>query len=389
MQLRSIYLKNFRSYKKLNIKIDNVKFVILTGKNGIGKTNLLEAISFLSPGKGFKNSKINEIINTNSKLKQGSIFFEIENKNKKNEIGIGFTNETSNILSKGKKIIHLNGEKIKKQSDLPNLISLIWLTPEMDIFFRANSLIRRKFIDRCIYNLKPDYVDLLRIYEKNIKERNYILKELSEKDFFYIEGKDQNKDLWLKKIEEKIVTEGIKIFLERIKFVNDFNSLTYNFENFPKIKIFFIGEIEKLIESESIEIVKDIYLQKLHDSRKIDSIKRSISYGPNKSDLKVLFCKKNLLAEKCSTGEQKIILLSLVIQFCKLMNKKKGLPILILDEVVAHLDNNIKLALFEELKSLANQVWMSGADSVLFNPLIKEKEVLNLEIEDLLNSNNI
>ena len=79
MQLRSIYLKNFRSYKKLNIKIDNVKFVILTGKNGIGKTNLLEAISFLSPGKGFKNSKINEIINTNSKLKQGSIFFEIEN----------------------------------------------------------------------------------------------------------------------------------------------------------------------------------------------------------------------------------------------------------------------------------------------------------------------
>jgi len=384
MKLRSIHLENFRSYKKINLKIENNKFIILTGKNGIGKTNLLEAISFLSPGKGFKNCRLDEVINTNTNLNQCSIFFVIENGNEKNEIGISFANESTGNRTQGRKIIYLNGKKLKKKSDLPTLVSLIWLIPEMDIFFRTNSLFRRKFVDRCIFNLKPEYLDYLRIYEKNLKERNKILKDLSKKNFFYIEGKNIEKDLWLKKIEEILVNEGLKIFQERIKFSNDFNALSNNSMNFPKIQIFLTGKIEKFLVSQDIDSVKKIYLQKLHKSRKIDSIKGSISYGPNKSDLKVIFLKKRLLAEKCSTGEQKIILISLIVQFCKLMNNKKNFPILLLDEIVAHLDNKIRLSLFEELKTLKNQVWMSGTGISLFSSIIKDKKVVNLEIEDLL-----
>ena len=382
MKLRSVYLENFRSYKKLNIKIKNIKFVILTGKNGTGKTNLLEAISFLSPGKGFKNCRLDEVINTNSNSNHSSIFFTIEDKNEKNEIGIGFFNESKDDKFQARKIIHLNGKKLTKQSNLPNLVSLIWLIPEMDIFFRTNSLFRRKFIDRCIFNLNPDYLDYLRIYEKNLKERNKILKDLCANDFFYIKGKNLEKDLWLEKIEERLVNEGIKIFLERIKFSNDFNSLSNNFKSFPRIKIFLKGKIEKLFCSENLDTIKKIYLQKLINCRKIDSIKGSISYGPNKSDLKVIFLQKKKFAEKCSTGEQKIILISLIIKFCKLMNNKKNYPLLLLDEVVAHLDNKVKLCLFEELKTLKNQVWMSGSDISLFSYIIKDKEVVNLEIED-------
>ena len=384
MKLRSIHLENFRSYKKINLKIENNKFIILTGKNGSGKTNLLEAISFLSPGKGFKNCRLDEVINTNTNLNQCSIFFVIENGNEKNEIGISFANESTGNRTQCRKIIYLNGKKLKKKSDLPTLVSLIWLIPEMDIFFRTNSLFRRKFVDRCIFNLKPEYLDYLRIYEKNLKERNKILKDLSEKSFFYIEGKNIEKDLWLKKIEEILVNEGLKIFQERIKFSNDFNALSNNSMNFPKIQIFLTGKIEKFLVSQDIDSVKKIYLQKLHKSRKIDSIKGSISYGPNKSDLKVIFLKKRLLAEKCSTGEQKIILISLIVQFCKLMNNKKNFPILLLDEIVAHLDNKIRSSLFEELKTLKNQVWMSGTGISLFSSIIKDKKVVNLEIEDLL-----
>jgi len=384
MKLRSIHLENFRSYKKINLKIENNKFIVLTGKNGSGKTNLLEAISFLSPGKGFKNCRLDEVINTNTNLNQCSIFFVIENGNEKNEIGISFANESTGNRTQCRKIIHLNGKKLKKKSDLPTLVSLIWLIPEMDIFFRTNSLFRRKFVDRCIFNLKPEYLDYLRIYEKNLKERNKILKDLSEKNFFYIEGKNIEKDLWLKKIEEILVNEGLKIFQERIKFSNDFNALSNNSMNFPKIQIFLTGKIEKFLVSQDIDSVKKIYLQKLHKSRKIDSIKGSISYGPNKSDLKVIFLKKRLLAEKCSTGEQKIILISLIVQFCKLMNNKKNFPILLLDEIVAHLDNKIRSSLFEELKTLKNQVWMSGTGISLFSSIIKDKKVVNLEIEDLL-----
>ena len=384
MKLRSVYLENFRSYKKLNINIKNIKFVILTGKNGSGKTNLLEAISFLSPGKGFKNCRLDEVINTNSNSNQSSIFFTIEDKNEKNEIGVGFFNESKDDKFQTRKEIHLNGKKLVKQSNLPNLISLIWLIPEMDIFFRTNSLFRRKFIDRCIFNLNPDYLDYLRIYEKNLKERNKILKDLCANDFFYIKGKNIEKDLWLEKIEERLVNEGIKIFMERIKFSNNFNSLSNNFKNFPRIKIFLKGKIEKLFCSENLDTIKKIYLQKLINCRKIDSIKGSISYGPNKSDLKVIFLQKKKFAEKCSTGEQKIILISLIIKFCKLMNNKKNYPLLLLDEVVAHLDNKVKLSLFEELKTLKNQVWMSGSDISLFSYISKDKEVVNLEIEDLL-----
>ena len=384
MKLRSIHLENFRSYKKINLKIENNKFIVLTGKNGTGKTNLLEAISFLSPGKGFKNCRLDEVINTNTNLNQCSIFFVIENGNEKNEIGISFANESIGNRTQCRKIIYLNGKKLKKKSDLPTLVSLIWLIPEMDIFFRTNSLFRRKFVDRCIFNLKPEYLDYLRIYEKNLKERNKILKDLSEKNFFYIEGKNIEKDLWLKKIEEILVNEGLKIFQERIKFSNDFNALSNNSMNFPKTQIFLTGKIEKFLVSQDIDSVKKIYLQKLHKSRKIDSIKGSISYGPNKSDLKVIFLKKRLLAEKCSTGEQKIILISLIVQFCKLMNNKKNFPILLLDEIVAHLDNKIRSSLFEELKTLKNQVWMSGTGISLFSSIIKDKKVVNLEIEDLL-----
>ena len=384
MKLRSIHLENFRSYKKINLKIENNKFIVLTGKNGTGKTNLLEAISFLSPGKGFKNCRLDEVINTNTNLNQCSIFFVIENGNEKNEIGISFANESTGNRTQCRKIIYLNGKKLKKKSDLPTLVSLIWLIPEMDIFFRTNSLFRRKFVDRCIFNLKPVYLDYLRIYEKNLKERNKILKDLSEKSFFYIEGKNIEKDLWLKKIEEILVNEGLKIFQERIKFSNDFNGLSNNSMNFPKTQIFLTGKIEKFLVSQDIDSVKKIYLQKLHKSRKIDSIKGSISYGPNKSDLKVIFLKKRLLAEKCSTGEQKIILISLIVQFCKLMNNKKNFPILLLDEIVAHLDNKVRSSLFEELKTLKNQVWMSGTGISLFSSIIKDKKVVNLEIEDLL-----
>ena len=382
MKLRSLYLENFRSYNKLNLKIEDSKFIILTGKNGVGKTNLLEAISFLSPGKGFKNCNIEEVIKSNSNIQKSNIFFVINDGKEKNEIGIEFLKQKDFKDKRAKKIIFLNGKKIKKQALLPDVVSIIWLTPEMDIFFRTNSIIRRKFLDRCIFNLKPKYLEYLRFYDKNLKERNKILKDISKKDLFYVLGKYKEKDLWLKKIEEKIVDISLKIFSDRNKFVNDFNSLTNNFKNFPKIKIFLNGKIEELLTKINSEKIKEVYLEKLIDCRKIDSIKGNISYGPSKSDLKVLFLKKKIFAEECSTGEQKIILISLIIQFCKLMNKKKSFPILLLDEIVAHLDEKVKKSLFEELKSLKNQVWMTGAENNFFIPIIKSEDVLNLKIED-------
>ena len=159
--------------------------------------------------------------------------------------------------------------------------------------------------------------------------------------------------------------------------------LPTNSKDFPKIKLYLSGDMESFFSKKKIEEVKKIYLEKIFHSRKIDSIKGSISYGPNKSDLKALFVKKNITADQCSTGEQKIILVKIIIQFCKLMRIKKGIsPILLLDELIAHLDTDIKKSLFKELKSLNTQVWMTGSDKEPFYPIIKES--VNFEIEELI-----
>ena len=385
MRLRSIYLENFRSFDKLRLNVNKSNFVILIGKNGIGKTNLLEAISFLSPGKGFRNSKLPDILKKNSSSKHWHIHSKIENGKKKYEIGVGFYinkfNSTNN--NENKKIIKINGKKIKKQSDLPNLLSLIWLIPEMDVFFRTSSSIRRKFLDRFIFNTKPDYIITVRNYEKNLKERYRLLKNVTRNNFFYEEGKNLEIDLWLTKIEEKLVKDGIKIFSERKKFIEEFNSLPTHSKNFPEIKLLLFGDIEKILLSKNTDYVRKIYLKKVCESRKIDSIRGSISFGPNKSDLRILYIKKNITADACSTGEQKIILIAIIIQFCKLLNIKKGNPpILLLDELVAHLDEKVRISLFDELKSLNAQVWMSGADENLFKSIYSEAE--KFEIEEII-----
>ena len=174
MKLRSIYLENFRSYNKLRLNINKSNFVILTGRNGIGKTNLLEALSFLAPGKGFRNSKLDDILKKNSSSKHWLIHSQIEDGKKKYEIGIGCYINKFNTPKKNenKKIIKIDGKQIKSQSELPNILSLIWLIPEMDIFFRTSSSVRRKFLDRFIFNLKPDYLITIRNYEKNFTKFN-------------------------------------------------------------------------------------------------------------------------------------------------------------------------------------------------------------------------
>ena len=386
MKLKSIYLENFRSYDKLKLNINNNNLIILTGKNGTGKTNLLEAISFLSPGRGFRNSKLSDILKKNSTSSHWLIHSEIENGTKKFDIGVGFYPKKSNHIitnAKDTKIIKIDGKKVKKQSDLLNILSLIWLIPEMDFFFRTNSSIRRKFLDRLIFNLNPDYILNVRSYDKNLKERYKLLNNILNKGFYYQKGKDSQADLWLNKIEEKLIDDGIKIYIEREKFVRKFNSITTDYKNFPKIKLLLDGYIEDILITKEIIEIKKIYLQKVCESRKIDSIKGRVSYGPNKSDLKTLYIKKNITADKCSTGEQKIILIAIIIQYCKLVKITKGIsPILILDELVAHLDDKIRISLFNELKSLNTQVWMSGADKNLFKSIQKDAE--NLEIEEIL-----
>jgi len=253
----------------------------------------------------------------------------------------------------------------------------------MDVFFRTSSSIRRKFLDRFIFNTKPDYIITVRNYEKNLKERYRLLKNVTHNNFFYEEGKNLEIDLWLTKIEEKLVKDGIKIFSERKKFIEEFNSLPTHSKNFPEIKLLLFGDIEKILLSKNTDYVRKIYLKKVCESRKIDSIKGSVSFGPNKSDLRILYIKKKITADACSTGEQKIILIAIIIQFCKLLNIKKGNPpILLLDELVAHLDEKVRISLFDELKSLNAQVWMSGADKNLFKSIYSEAE--NFEIEEII-----
>ena len=269
MRIRSIYLENFRSYKRLKLNINSKNFIILTGKNGTGKTNLLEAISFLSPGKGFRNSKFSDILNKGIiGNNNSSIHAKFEDKKKKYDIGVGFfkKNETKTISTLNK-IIKIDSKNIKKQSELLKILSVIWLVPEMDIFFRTGSLMRRNFLDRFIYNLNPEYLLIVRNYQKNLKERTRILMGTSNKKEIYVLGENNKKDVWLKKIEEKLVDDGLEIISKREEFIDRFNSLPTHSKDFPKIILKIYGELEKIISSKKITNSKEIYLKKLFISR--------------------------------------------------------------------------------------------------------------------------
>ncbi len=352
--VKKIKANYFRNYKnlELNLSSDNV---VLSGLNGVGKTNILEAISYLTSGRGIRKAKSKELIfkKFNDKSHEDflwGIHASVFVINKTYEIGTGIQKNNKSRLVK------INGE-FEKQTDLSKIVKISWITPQMLLVFHNGMQEKRRFIDRLINIANPTYVGLLYRYEFLIKERVKIIKNYND-----------NK-MWIDTIESDIVDLSIKIIESRRKFLSDMQNICFtsdlNKEFFPDISIKINGKAEELLDSLGKEKYHSEIMKILRKNR---SNGISSFIGPHKSEVFIFKRESKEEIRYCSTGEQKIMLISLIFKHCHLMETIHNQnPILLLDDIIEHLDDVHKRAVFEKTSQYNSQCWFTCTNSSAFN----------------------
>ena len=337
-----IILNNFRNYDSKVIKFFG-DFNIIIAPNGSGKTNLLEAISLFSDLKGLRKATVEELKNINSSA--------VINSDMLFSVCLKFNNSDKLILiqKNDKKQLLFNGEALKKSSQLNDLLKITWLTPQMDDFFNTSSSERRKFLDKTASLLFTSHYDNVKKYEFFIRERLKILE-------------NQKNDKWLEIVEKKIVELGVSIANVRNETLERLNNIFENYTTeFPTEKITINGVIENMLNENNSLVVERFYRDKLIENRSLDRENKRTNFGIHKSDMVVFNKHKKMNANLCSTGEQKMLLISLII-VRTLFSRQNGLPILLLDEICSHLDEKTRLSLFRELKKIKVQTFLTGLE---------------------------
>lgn len=379
--VKRLTLANFRNYDNLRINT-NLSPIIITGENGSGKTNILEAISFLTPGRGLRSAKLSDIKkispNTSSLTdiannNSWAVSAIVTNNNEDFDIGTAVessskeTNEDTRLFER--RIVKINGQKTSSQADLGRYISAIWLTPQMDRLFKGGSQPRRSFLDRLVYAFDIEHAKRTSNFEHLYKEWFQLIKN----------GNTDN--LWLQSLEENMASIGVAIAAARREQIARLNSFIEKEPDdiFPNVELSLEGKIEQLLDTKPAIDVEDYYVNMLKSQRRNVLYSESVD-GINRSDFKVIYKRKKMPAELCSTGEQKSLLISIILAQTKCQSLNKGFsPVLLLDEVVAHLDEIKREALLEKIRNLNIQAWITSTDAELFNSMRNHAQFLNIK----------
>jgi len=348
--ISSLRCTDFRSYASLDVNFSG-KPVVLFGANGAGKTNLMEAISFLSPGRGLRRARMEDL----ARRDNGNIApaWGVNADIGDTRISVGQVPEHPR-----RRLIRLDG-KNATGSQLGQLLTLIWLTPAQDRLFTGPASDRRKFLDRFSLIHSPSHGMSSLRYEKARSERNRLLS-------------DGITDVgWYEALETDMATYGAKVAQARAytvsRLIDEIDSRAQDKSNdvFPRSALNLEGEAEEKFQSGlGFADVEDHIRMDLAYNRAIDQRAGRTLRGIHRSDLKVSHAAKDMPAEDCSTGEQKALLIGLILAHARAQSALK--PILLLDEVAAHLDIDRRAALIEELIALGTQLFMTGTDASLF-----------------------
>lgn len=346
-------LTNFRSYATGELSVSGAP-VVLAGPNGAGKTNVLDAISLLSPGRGLRGSKLAEHTRKGPSLIGSAgaddtlwaVAATVTRGGTEHEIGTGMVGGSAS------RQVRLNGAAAQSSADLGDIVQLIWLTPAMDRLFIESAGGRRRFLDRLVLGFDASHARAATRYETAMRERARLLK-YGPRD-----------PAWLDGLENEMAEAGIVIAQARASTVESLSrALAERGEAgaFPAASLSLTDELHQL----SAQALRDM----LATSRIRDAEAGRTLVGPHTTDLQVRHTAKRAEARDCSTGEQKALLISIMLADAReLARTREGLaPILLLDEIAAHLDVVRRAALFEEIHALDAQAWMTGTDLSLFD----------------------
>lgn len=339
--------------------------MVLTGPNGSGKTNLMEAVSLLTPGRGLRRATLADMAKANA-TDGFSVFAKLQLDEDEFSVGTGTAGQTSDDSGGGRKL-RINGTTARSNDELMALTRIMWLTPSMDGLFTGGASDRRRFADRMVLAIDPAHGRRATDYEKVMRQRNRLLEAPN----------NAQTNAWLDATEAQLAALGTAIVSARQELVTLISALMQNRDgtgptsDFPTGLLSLEGDLEYMARTQvPAGELETYFLETLRDLRHRDRAAGRTLTGPHRADLKVVHLEKNIDASLCSTGEQKALLIGLILAHAQLTKSISGLtPILLLDEVAAHLDPQRRAALFDRIDALGGQAFMTGTDQSLFEAL--------------------
>lgn len=371
--IHRLVLTDFRNYPSLRLEMDS-RPVVLTGANGVGKTNLLEAISFLSPGRGLRRAALNDPV-CQTGNGEWAVSARTSGPAGDQSLGTGLIRNPANPDGAPRRAVRIDGQAEKGSAALAGKLALNWLTPLMDRLFVEGAAGRRRFLDRLVFGLDPLHAKRTSEHEKLMRQRNRLLKS------------GRFDAAWLSSLERQMAELAVAIAAARLDTVT---RITAELDrpspsaDFPKAVLEVEGALETDIARHPALKVETDYLEKLANSRRGDALSGGTAIGVHRSDLKVRHKDKDMPAHLCSTGEQKALLISIILADSRLQAQILGsVPILLLDEITAHLDAKRRSALFDEIEHMGAQAWMTGTDYQLFSELGERAQFLTVDNGEL------
>ena len=362
-----LILKDFRTYPALDLALSR-RLVALVGENGAGKTNLLEALSLFTPGRGLRRADLAAMARQDG---PGSFAASVtlETAYGEHRLGTGFE-----LASDGRpgRLCRIDGLPAPSPAAFAEHLRVVWLTPDLDALFRGPAGERRRFLDRLVLAVDAEHGARVNALERSLRSRNRIL------------GEAPGDTLWLDAIEHEAAEVAVAVAAARRETVERLSALIQATRDdaspFPYAALALQGEIDALVAAYPAVDAEDHYRAALRQNRERDRAAGRTLVGPQASDLVVRHGPKDIPAGTASTGEQKALLIGLVLVHARLVGTMSGLsPLVLLDEVAAHLDARRRSSLFAALEELQGQVWMTGADPALFAELAGRADLFYVE----------
>jgi len=352
LTLLRLTLGRFRNYQALSWQPGG-RMVVISGANGSGKTNLLEALSFLTPGRGLRGAKIAEVATSGTGA--WAVHGRFNTPDGVAEIGTGTTEDAPD-----RRIFRLDGAAPRNQAELAARVAAVWLTPQMDRLFQEGLSGRRRFLDRLVYAIEPGHAREVAAFEAAIAGRNRLLSE------------GRRDAAWLAGLEDAMARHAVSVTAARAALVASLNAaLAEGIAGaFPAAHLTLLSPIGERLASEPALAVEDWLRASLAADRARDAAAGSAALGAHRDDLALADLATGLPAAQASTGQQKALLIGVILGHAALLARARGFaPLLLLDEPATHLDPARRDALFAALSALPAQVFLTGTDAEIFAPL--------------------
>ena len=349
-RLASLTIQDFRNYDGCRLEIDAPK-VLLLGENGSGKTNLMEAVSLLAPGRGLRRAKTEHLPRQTTGRADWAVSARVTSGGETVTLGTGVRADSDGP----RRVMRRDGETVS-QAEVGRLFSVSWLTPRMDGIFIDSPGARRRFLDRLVIAFDPAHIGRTSRYEKMLRERTTLLSE------------GRGDEAWLSAIEASLAESAVAVTAARQSLISDLNAeAAEGWFGFPGVALRLDGTLESWLEEGSALAAEDRFIA---DARARRAAGDPGLAGPHASDMSACNSQSGLSASLASTGQQKALLIAVVLAHARLQARRlRRPPVLLLDDVVAHLDMARRGALFDAVDAVGGQTWFSGTDEDDFTGL--------------------